>query len=77
MYSCSISLKQSSLRQILGLRGYFLVSENALIGTSGKRDSGIKFTSPQFCIPYTQTMDRPDGIAHVNGNNRCSLITLQ
>ena len=57
MYSCSISLKQSPLIPISGLRGYFSVSGNVLIGTSGKRDSGIKFTSPEFCAPYTQTMD--------------------
>ena len=65
MYSCSISLKQSSLIPISGLRGHFSVSGNVLIGTSGKRDPGIKFTSPEFCV------------CPCKWNNRCSLITLQ
>ena len=30
-----------------------------------KRDSGTKFASPEFCVPFTQTVDRP--VCHVNG----------
>ena len=75
-YSCSISLKQSPLIPISGLRGYFSVNGTVLIGTSGKCDSGAKFTSPEFCVPYTQTMDRPVCPCKWK-NNCCSLITLQ
>ena len=30
-----------------------------LICASGKRDSGAKFTSPEFWVPFAQTVDRP------------------
>ena len=30
-----------------------------LICTNGKRDSGTKFTSPEFCLPFAQTANRP------------------
>ena len=75
MYSCSISLKQSSLIPISGLRSYFSVSGNVLIGTSGKRDSELNLPVLNFAyhIPKPWT----DRFAHVNGNIRCSLITLQ
>ena len=65
MYSCFISLKQSSLIPISGLRGYFSVTGNVLIGKSGKRDSGIKFTSPEFA--YHLPKPWTDRFAHVNG----------
>ena len=29
-----------------------------LICTNGKRDSGTKLTSPEFCLPFTQTVNR-------------------
>ena len=30
-----------------------------LISTNGKHDSGTKLTSPEFCVPFAQTVDRP------------------
>ena len=30
-----------------------------LICSNGKRDSGTKFTSPEFCITFVQTVNRP------------------
>ena len=30
-----------------------------MIGTNGKRHSGTKFTSPGFCLPFTQTVNQP------------------
>ena len=36
-----------------------------MIGTNGKRHSATKFTSPGFCLPFTQTVNQP--YAHVNG----------
>ena len=35
-----------------------------LICTNDKRDSETKFTSPEFCFPFAQTVNRS---AHVNG----------
>ena len=35
-----------------------------LICLNGNRDSGTKFTSPEFCLPFSQTVDRP--FARVN-----------
>ena len=29
-----------------------------LICTTGKRHSGTKFTNPEFCLPFTQTVNR-------------------
>ena len=46
--SCSISSKPS-LKPGSGLRGRFWKME--LICTNGKRDSGTKFTRPEFCVP--------------------------
>ena len=45
------------------LRGSFLVVE--MICTNGKRDSGMKFTSPEFCLPFAQTVSR--SVSHENG----------
>ena len=47
--SCSISSKPS-LKPGSGLRGRFWKME--LICTNGKRDSGTKFTRPEFCVPF-------------------------
>ena len=38
------------------LRGRFSVVE--MICTYGKRNSGMKFTSPEFCLPFPQTVNR-------------------
>ena len=38
------------------LRGRFLVVE--MICTYGKRNSGMKFTSSEFCLPFPQTVNR-------------------
>ena len=39
---------------------YGLTPNNlAPICTSGKHDSGKKFTSPKFCVPFVQTVNRP------------------
>ena len=32
---------------------------------NGKRASGMKFTSSEFCLPFAKTMNRP--VADVNG----------
>ena len=37
-----------------------------LIGTNGKCDSGTKFISPEFCVPFVQTVNRLVSV-HVNG----------
>ena len=39
------------------LRGSFLVNGTDMC--NDKRDSGTKFTSPEFCAPFAQTVDRP------------------
>ena len=54
--SCSISSKPS-LKPGSGLRGRFWKME--LICTNGKRDSGTKFTRPEFCV-HLWTVARKD-----------------
>ena len=49
--SCSISRKPS-LIPVSGLRGRF--------SANGERDSGKKFTSPEFCLPFAETLNQPD-----------------
>ena len=46
-----------SLLQVSGLRGRFSV--NGTDFTNGKRDSGTKFTSPEFSLPFIQSVNRP------------------
>ena len=55
--SCSITLKPS-LILVSGLSGHFSVNgTNICTCTNGKRDSGMKFTSPDFRFPSIQTIN--------------------
>ena len=53
-YSCSISSKPS----LIPISGFYLYM--ALICTNGKRDSGMKFTSREFCLLSAETVNRPE-----------------
>ena len=54
--SCSITLKPS-LILVSGLSGHFQLMELICTCTNGQRDSGMKFTSPDFCFPFIQTIN--------------------
>ena len=43
---------------VSGLPGRFSVQGMELIFTNRKRDSGARFGSPEFCVPFTQTVNR-------------------
>ena len=60
--SCPIFSK-SSLTPVSRLAAVF--RKMKLICTNGKRDSGTKLTSPEFCLQFTQTVNR--AVARVNG----------
>ena len=47
---------KAMLIPVSGLRGRFTV--NGTDCANGKRDSGMKFTTPEFCEPFAQTVDR-------------------
>ena len=55
--SCSIFSKPSLIIQVSGLCGRFSVME--LIYANGKRDSGTIFSSPKFCLLFSQTANQP------------------
>ena len=55
--SCSICSKPSLIIQVSGLCGRFSVME--LIYANGKRDSGTIFSSPKFCLLFSQTANQP------------------
>ena len=46
-----------------------------VVCTNSNRDSETKFTSPEFCLPFAQTIDRP--VCHVNGKQpKCPLFRV-
>ena len=47
-----------SLIPVSGFRGLFSVQGMELIFTNRKRDSGARFSSPQICVLFTQTVNR-------------------
>ena len=55
--SCSIFSKSSLIIQVSGLCGRFSVME--LIYANGKRESGTIFSSPKFCLLFSQTVNQP------------------
>ena len=55
---CLISSKPT-LIPVSGLRCHFLVNGSDLYKINGECDSRVKLTSPEFCIPFAQTMDQP------------------